>query len=70
MAHLIPQGGTYAGNPVSCAAAVAVSEAIEEEKVLDNVVVRYMSSFVYLRSAHVSFLQITGTVEVIEPSPQ
>ncbi|KAG6375369.1 acetylornithine aminotransferase [Boletus reticuloceps] len=33
-------GGTYAGNPVSCAAAVAVAEAFEEEKVLDNVSAR------------------------------
>ncbi|KAG9316635.1 acetylornithine aminotransferase [Chiua virens] len=30
-------GGTYAGNAVSCAAAVAVAEAFEEEKILDNV---------------------------------
>lgn len=33
-------GGTYAGNAVSCAAAVAVIKAIEEEKVLDNVAKR------------------------------
>lgn len=31
------QGGTYAGNPVSCAAAVAVAETIKEENVLENV---------------------------------
>lgn len=31
------KGGTYAGNAVSCAAAVAVAEVFEEEKILDNV---------------------------------
>jgi len=30
-------GGTYAGSAVSCAAAVAVVEAFEEEKILENV---------------------------------
>ncbi|KAI4176768.1 MAG: hypothetical protein LQ346_007811 [Caloplaca aetnensis] len=30
-------GGTYAGNAVSCAAAVAVAKAFQEEKILDNV---------------------------------
>ncbi|SJK99465.1 related to 4-aminobutyrate aminotransferase [Armillaria ostoyae] len=34
-------GGTYAGNPVSCAAAVAVADAMKEEKILDNVKERY-----------------------------
>jgi 4-aminobutyrate aminotransferase len=34
------KGGTYAGNAVSCAAAVAVANAFREEKVLDNVSVR------------------------------
>jgi len=30
-------GGTYAGNAVSCAAAIAVAKAFREEKILDNV---------------------------------
>ncbi|KAJ9628852.1 hypothetical protein H2203_002755 [Taxawa tesnikishii (nom. ined.)] len=30
-------GGTYAGNAVSCAAAVAVAKAFKEESILDNV---------------------------------
>ncbi len=30
-------GGTYAGNAVSCAAAIAVAKAFQEEKILDNV---------------------------------
>ncbi|KAL5319028.1 hypothetical protein ACEPPN_014098 [Leptodophora sp. 'Broadleaf-Isolate-01'] len=33
-------GGTYAGNAVSCAAAIAVAKAFEEEKILANVQVR------------------------------
>lgn len=35
------QGGTYAGNAVACAAAIAVTEAFVEEKVLENVQERY-----------------------------
>lgn len=34
------KGGTYAGNPVACAAAVACAEAFQEEKVLENVEAR------------------------------
>lgn len=30
-------GGTYGGNAVACAAGIAVAEAFEEEKILDNV---------------------------------
>jgi len=30
-------GGTYAGNPVSCAAAIAVADVLREEKILENV---------------------------------
>ena len=30
-------GGTYAGNAVSCAAAVASADVMKEEKILDNV---------------------------------
>lgn len=36
------QGGTYAGNAVSCAAAVAVAEVFQEEKILENVNARYV----------------------------
>lgn len=38
-------GGTYAGNAVSCAAAVAVADAFKEEKILENVQARYVGSF-------------------------
>jgi hypothetical protein len=38
-------GGTYAGNAVSCAAAVAVQEVFEEEKILDNVAARGQELF-------------------------
>ncbi|KAK0193312.1 pyridoxal phosphate-dependent transferase [Armillaria mellea] len=41
-------GGTYAGNPVSCAAAVAVTDAMKEEKILDNVKERSKQIFVEL----------------------
>ncbi|KAF9026819.1 acetylornithine aminotransferase [Hymenopellis radicata] len=43
-------GGTYAGNPVSCAAAVAVAEAMQEEKVLSNVEARSRELFSSLNS--------------------
>lgn len=33
-------GGTYAGNAVSCAAAIAVAKAFQEERILENVRVR------------------------------
>ncbi|KAI0044978.1 acetylornithine aminotransferase [Auriscalpium vulgare] len=38
-------GGTYAGNAVSCAAAVAVADAFKEEKILDNVQARSQELF-------------------------
>ncbi|KAG6333337.1 hypothetical protein ID866_5754 [Astraeus odoratus] len=43
-------GGTYAGNAVSCAAAVAVMDAFAEEKVLDNVNARSKELFASLKS--------------------
>jgi len=36
------QGGTYAGNAVACAAAVAVADAFKEERILENVNARYV----------------------------
>ncbi|KAG1752951.1 pyridoxal phosphate-dependent transferase [Suillus lakei] len=49
---LVPgsMGGTYAGNAVSCAAAVAVANAFREEKVLDNVSARASELFTSLKS--------------------
>ncbi|KAH7916583.1 acetylornithine aminotransferase [Hygrophoropsis aurantiaca] len=41
-------GGTYAGNAVSCAAAVAVTNAFREEKVLENVDARSKELFAAL----------------------
>ena len=38
-------GGTYAGNAVACAAAVAVADAFKEEKILENVQARYVNIF-------------------------
>ncbi|KAK0472048.1 acetylornithine aminotransferase [Armillaria novae-zelandiae] len=43
-------GGTYAGNPVSCAAAVAVADAMREEKILDNVNERSKQIFTELNT--------------------
>ncbi|KAI0746035.1 pyridoxal phosphate-dependent transferase [Earliella scabrosa] len=41
-------GGTYAGNAVSCAAAVAAAEVMQEEKILDNVNARSQELFAAL----------------------
>jgi len=41
-------GGTYAGNAVSCAAGVAVSDVFAEENILDNVKARSDELFAYL----------------------
>ncbi|KAG1777717.1 pyridoxal phosphate-dependent transferase [Suillus placidus] len=51
---LVPgsMGGTYAGNAVSCAAAVAVANAFREEKVLDNVSARSSELLTSLKSLH------------------
>ncbi|KAH9916934.1 pyridoxal phosphate-dependent transferase [Amylocystis lapponica] len=38
-------GGTYAGNAVACAAAVAVADVLEEEKILENVNARSKELF-------------------------
>ncbi|KAK0470332.1 pyridoxal phosphate-dependent transferase [Desarmillaria tabescens] len=43
-------GGTYAGNAVSCAAAVAVADAMKEEKILDNVKERSKQIFAELNA--------------------
>ncbi|KAL1673513.1 pyridoxal phosphate-dependent transferase [Schizophyllum commune] len=43
-------GGTYAGNAVSCAASIAVCDAIKEEKVLENVEARSKQLFATLNS--------------------
>lgn len=42
-------GGTYAGNAVACAAAVAVADAFKEENILANVQARYVSHILTLR---------------------
>lgn len=45
--HMKPgsMGGTYAGNAVSCAAAVAVADVMKREKILDNVTARSAELF-------------------------
>ncbi|KAF8631981.1 hypothetical protein AX15_002092 [Amanita polypyramis BW_CC] len=49
---LVPglMGGTYAGNAVSCAAAVAVADAFTNERILDNVQARSSELFEYLHT--------------------
>jgi 4-aminobutyrate aminotransferase len=42
-------GGTYAGNPVSCASAIATLEVFEKEKVLENVNLRSKQLFSELK---------------------
>ena len=54
-------GGTYAGNAVACAAAVAVTEVMEEEKILENVAARFVQP-------HLAFLG--GWMNVICRSKQ
>lgn len=44
-------GGTYAGNAVSCAAAVAVAKAFQEERILENVAARGKELMDMLNSA-------------------
>ncbi|KAG7007469.1 5-aminovalerate aminotransferase davT [Physcia stellaris] len=44
-------GGTYAGNAVSCAAAVAVAKAFQEERILENVAARGKELMDMLKSA-------------------
>ena len=51
-------GGTYAGNAVACAAAVAVADAFKEEKILENVQARYVH-----RDFYVHFLTKYNQVE-------
>lgn len=48
-------GGTYAGNAVSCAAAVAVAKAFQDEKILDNVNARGAELRSMLEAAQTSF---------------
>ncbi|KAL7420401.1 hypothetical protein Q5752_005371 [Cryptotrichosporon argae] len=47
-------GGTYAGNPVSCAAAVAVAEVFTTTPVLENVAARSAQLFAGLRALQAS----------------
>ncbi len=70
----VVQGGTYAGNPVSCAAAVAVADAMKEEKILDNVKERYHHLFRLLSSilSHItpSSKQIFTELNALKADPE
>jgi 4-aminobutyrate aminotransferase len=66
------QGGTYAGNAVSCAAACAVVDAIQEENILKNVNARSGELFTALRamqdahSEHVLDVRGRGLMVAVE----
>ncbi|MBQ0936996.1 4-aminobutyrate--2-oxoglutarate transaminase [Ideonella paludis] len=56
-------GGTYAGNPLACAAALAVLDVFEEEKLLDRskaVGERLRKGLTALASQHKSILDVRG----------
>lgn len=60
-------GGTYAGNAVACAAAVAVADAFKEEKILENVQARYALTPPPLHEQpFLTFPQLPGTVQESE----
>ena len=46
------QSGTYAGNAVSCAAAIAVADVLKEENILANVQARFVRQHMVLRFIH------------------
>ena len=56
-------GGTYAGNPVACAAALGVLDAIEEENLLaraDDVAARVRSALDDMAAAHGEVAEVRG----------
>jgi len=65
-------GGTYAGNAVSCAAAIAVVEAMQEENILQNVNARSKELFNSLNglrqkhSSHIVDIRGEGLMVAVE----
>ncbi|PVG00397.1 putative 4-aminobutyrate aminotransferase [Serendipita vermifera] len=68
-------GGTYAGNAVSCAAAVACAKVMKEENVLENVQARSKELFAFLHkmkenpSLHISDVRGQGLMVAVEFGP-
>jgi 4-aminobutyrate aminotransferase/(S)-3-amino-2-methylpropionate transaminase len=56
-------GGTYAGNPLACAAALATLDAFEEERILERAValgVRLREALDALKSEHAQIVDVRG----------
>ncbi|KAL6155176.1 hypothetical protein ACJQWK_01360 [Exserohilum turcicum] len=61
-------GGTYAGNAVSCAAALATIKVFEEEKVLENTAARSKQIFSFLQNLKASGTKAGNLIEDIRGS--
>lgn len=61
-------GGTYAGNAVACAAAIATIQAFHDEKILDNVAARSKQIFSFLRDLKSSGTKAGNLIEDIRGS--
>jgi 4-aminobutyrate aminotransferase len=61
-------GGTYAGNAVACAAAIATIKVFREEKILDNVAARSKQLFSFLRDLKSSGTKAGSLIEDIRGS--
>lgn len=61
-------GGTYAGNPVACAAATATIQAFRDEKILDNVAARSKQIFDFLHELKSSKTKAGNLIEDIRGS--
>jgi len=65
-------GGTYAGNAVACAAAIAVADVMKEEKILDNVNARSKELFEFLnkqrqkQTSHIVDIRGQGLMVAVE----
>jgi len=65
-------GGTYAGNAVACAAAIAVADVMKEEKILDNVNARSKELFEFLnkqrqkQTSHIVDVRGQGLMVAVE----
>ncbi|KAF2828372.1 hypothetical protein CC86DRAFT_368622 [Ophiobolus disseminans] len=61
-------GGTYAGNPVACAAATATIKAFRDEKVLENVAARSKQIFSFLNDLKASGTKAGNLIEDVRGS--
>jgi 4-aminobutyrate aminotransferase len=61
-------GGTYAGNAVACAAAIATIKVFHEEKILDNVAARSKQLFSFLHDLKSSGTKAGSVIEDVRGS--